>query len=397
MPRLLTLTGIALAMLFAPALHAQSLHDTLESAWARQPAMQAQAERLVELDGKRNAADALTPAPAAVSIGQRTDQPGSNAGRREWEIELAAPLWLPGQRDKQRAVVQAEGDVYGTVQVLSKLRLAGELREAWWQARLAAAERDLATQRLASADALAADVARRVKAGDLARVDANRAQGEQQMAHIALGEADAKAFRALQQFTTLTGLATLPVSDEQTAAQPAEIHPQRSAAQQQAALAQRRLDYAGASRRDPPELSVALTRERSSFEERYGNSLMLRLKIPFAGDARNQPRLAAAAAERAEADATQLLENVRIEAEIAAARRELEQARSSLQWSGSRLELARDTHQLLERAFKLGELDLPTRLRAEAERFEAERALLRARLEAGHAISKLNQALGILP
>jgi cobalt-zinc-cadmium efflux system outer membrane protein len=45
----------------------------------------------------------------------------------------------------------------------------------------------------------------------------------------------------------------------------------------------------------------------------------------------------------------------------------------------------------------LGELDLPARLRAENDRFDAERALTRSRIEAGRAISRLNQALGILP
>jgi cobalt-zinc-cadmium efflux system outer membrane protein len=377
--------------------HGQTMRDALESAWSRQPAQQAQADRLAEIEGRRTAANALTPEPAALSIGQRTDRPGSNAGRREWELEVAAPLWLAGQRYRQRAVVEAESETYGATQALGKWRLAGEVREAWWQARLAEAERDVAKQRLESATALADDVARRVSAGDLARVDANRARAGAQAAQIAHGEADARAFRLLQQFAALTGLAALPSEGEQPATLPAQIHPQHIAARQQAALAQKRVDYAGVTRREPPELSVALTRERSTFEERFGNSIMLRLKVPFATDARNQPRLAAAAASQAEADAALLLESSSIEAGIAGARREFEQAQTTVLLSESRFELARDTHQLLDRAFKLGELDLPARLLAEAERYEAERNLSRARLEAGHAISNLNQALGLLP
>ncbi len=397
MPHFLSLPGLAVMLAVMLPAQGETVRDALESAWSRQPAQHAHAAQLAELEGKRTAANALTPEPAALSIGQRTDRPTSNAGRREWEIEVAAPLWLAGQRTRQRAVVDAESDSYGAAQALGKWRLAGEVREAWWQARLADAERDLAKQRLDSAGALAADVARRVKAGDLAKVDANRAQAAQQAAQIAQGDADARAFRALQQFTALTGVATLPLAGEQSATQPAEGHPQRIAAQQQAALAKRRVDYAGATRRDAPELSVGLMRERSTFEERFGNSVSLRLKVPFATDARNQPRMAAAAAARAEADAAQVLDNTRIEADIAGARRGYEQAQTTVQLSASRFDLARDTHQLLDRAFKLGELDLPARLLAEAERFEAERNLIRARLEAEHAISTLNQALGLLP
>ena len=389
--------GFIAALIAVAPVQAQTLRQALEAAWDKQPAQRAQSARQNELDAKLRAAGALTPEPASVTLAQRNDRIGSNLGQREWEIELAAPIWLPGQRARQQALVQAEDGAFGAAQSLAKWRLAGELRELWWQARLAEAERDLAGQRVASAAALAADVERRVKAGDLAKVDANRARGEEQSARIALGEADVRAYRALQQFTALTGIAGLPLQAEQAAAAPALEHPQRVAAQQQLTLAQRRVGYASATRRDAPELSLALTRERGTFDERYGNSLMLRLKIPFATDARNQPRLAAAQAELAEADAAQALDGARLDAEAASARRELERAQAALKLSAARVELARESHQLQERAFKLGELDLSSRLRAEAERFEAERNLVKAGLEAGYAISKLNQALGVLP
>ena len=397
MHRFSSLTGLALLLVFSLPAPAQTVHDAVESAWNRQPARQAQVARGAELDGKRNAADALTPGPPALFVGQRTDKANSNAGRREWEIELSTPLWLAGQQGRQRAVVAAEIDADAAPRASLKWKISGEVRQAWWQARLADAERGVARQRSDSASALALDVARRVKAGDLSRVDANRARAGEQTAQVALGEAETRAFRELQQFTALTGLALLPSVDEPGATRPATLHPQSIAARQQVTLAQERLAYAGATRRDAPELSVALTRERNTFDERFDNSIMLRLKMPFATDARNQPRMAAAEAERAEADAAQALENGRIEADIAGARREDEQAQSTLQLSAARAELARDTYQLLDRAFKLGELDLPARLLAEAERFEAERNLIRARIEAGHAISTLNQALGVLP
>lgn len=397
--RRLWLPGVVALLSIAPAARAQDLHAAFEAAWSRQPAQRAHADRLAELDAKRRAAGALTPEPPSVALGQRTDQPGSRLGRRESDIELSAPLWLPGQRASARAVAEAEGDAYAAAQALAKWQLAGELRDAWWQARMAMEERDLAAARLASAAALAADVARRVKAGDLAKVDGNRASGEQQAAQIALGEADARVFRTAQQFSTLTGLARPAQGTEAEAEGVAapERHPQRLMARQRAALAAKRFAYAGASRRDAPELSLGVTRERASLEERYGNSVALRLKVPFASDARNAPRLTEAQAARTEAEAQLEQENRRIDADIASARRDLEQARAALLLSASRSALSLETSVLLERAFKVGELDLPARLRAEAERFEAERLLVRARLDAARAISTLNQALGILP
>ncbi|PWF48820.1 transporter, partial [Massilia glaciei] len=166
----------------AACAHAQDagLHAAFEAAWQRQPAQQAQAARQAELDAKLRAAGALTPAPASVSVSQRTDQIGSKLGQREAEVEFDVPLWLPGQKGRERALARAEGGVYAAAQRLAQWRLAGELRQAYWQARIDADEHALAVQRSASARALAADVARRVKAGELARVDANRATGEEQ-------------------------------------------------------------------------------------------------------------------------------------------------------------------------------------------------------------------------
>ena len=68
-----------------------------------------------------------------------------------------------------------------------------------------------------------------------------------------------------------------------------------------------------------------------------------------------------------------------------------------MQLTEARYMLAADTQRLLARAFALGELDLIARLRAENERFEAELQFTRAKLEAARAISRLNQALGVLP
>lgn len=393
----LCLLGVAALLGCAPVARAHSLHAAFEAAWSRQPAQRAHADRLAELDAKRRAAGALTPEPPSISLGQRTDQPGSRLGQRESDIELSAPLWLPGQRAGARAVVVAEGDAYAAAQAVARWQLAAEVRDAWWQARLALAERELAAARLSSFAALATDVARRVKAGDLARVDANRASGEEQAAQIALGEADARVFRTGQQLRALTGLAGTAEGAEGEAAPASDRHPQRLLAEQRTALAARRLAYAGASRRDAPELSLGVTRERASLEERYGNSVALRLKIPFATDARNAPRLTAAQAERAEAEAQLEQENRRIDADIASARRDLEQARAALRLFESRFALSLDTSELLERAFKVGELDLSARLRAEAERFEAERLLVRARIDEARAVSTLNQALGNLP
>jgi outer membrane protein, heavy metal efflux system len=394
--RLTVVSLLATTVFQSLSVQAETLHEALDSAWNKQPAQRAQTARLSELEAKRQATTNLTPQPTSISLGQRTDQIGSNVGKRETDIEFSAPLWLPGQRDSQRSLVEAETGRFSAIQSYTKWRLAGEVRNLLWTTRLAQSEKELANQRVLSAQKLLSDVERRVKAGDLARVDANRVNVELQTAKITLKEAEAQAFRALQQFSALTGITNLPQETEVLSQQTSENYPQKLAAQS-LILSQKRLDLIRATPRDAPELSLGLTHQKDISNAPYNNSLSLKFKIPFASDSLNQQRLASAQAEQAEAEADQSLENARVEAEISSARFELEQANASVTIAESRFNTALDTQQLLDRSFNLGESDLPTRLLAEAARFDAERNLIKARLETGRAISKVNQALGVLP
>lgn len=390
------IAGVAVAL---PA-HAQSLRDALEAAWMRQPLAQARPARADEFAAKRDAAQALFPEPPSLSVSTRDDRFHRDEGAREIDVAVAMPLWLPGEQGRQAAIVGAESDQYKAALAAAKLKLAGEVREAYWQIRLVENELALARRKVEEAAVLAADVARRVKAGDLARVDLNQAQAAERLARAAVADAEIKKFRAQQGFDVLTGPGMLPGGGEEgpaTQAVSLEDHALLAPLRRAVTTAQAKLDLATQSRRNNPELEFGLRRERGQFDEPYGHSLEVRFRLPFATDARNKPRIAAANGEMIEAQAAYRLERAKVGAEIEAARRELEQARTVLQLTQARFALAADTQQLLAKAFALGELDLIARLRAENERFEAELQFTRAKLEAERAISHLNQALGVLP
>lgn len=381
-----------------PAHAADTLREAVERAWARQPAAQAQRSRGDEFTAKRDAAGAAFPEPPSFRIGNRDDRLNRNIGQREWEAEIALPLWLPGEQARQSSIANAERDQYDASLTATKLKVAGEVRDAYWQARLAGNELALARRKAQEAAALAADVERRVKAGDLARVDLNQAQGAERLARAALIETEVKAFKARQAFAVLTNMAALPAAEENVAAASIlDDHPLLATLQRAVATTQAKLSQASQSLRNNPEIELGARRERDSFDDRYVNSLQVRFRLPFATDARNKPRIAAANAELIEAQATYSVERARVAAEIEAARRELEQARTVAELGEARFALASDTQRLLAKAFALGELDLVTRLRAENERFEAELQFTRAKLEAARVISRLNQALGVLP
>jgi len=399
MRRWLLLSGLVAVVLTGFPARSQTLHDALEGAWSRQPAARAAEAREDELAAKRDAAAALFPEPPSVNLGYRTDKANQNAGVRELEGGMSLRLWTPGTRGAARTLAQAESEQFDSDLRAQRWRLAGEVREAFWQARLAATEQELAQRKVGEAVALAADVERRLRAGDLARADLNQARVAEQLARVALAEARTRAYRAAQAFTALTGVKVLPsVTELVAAASPEfETHPQLAAAGRAVATARAKLRQATAATRDPPEIEVGLRRERSAFGELYANSVVVGLKLPLSTDARNRPRITAASAELIEADAALMLERQKLATEIDGATAELEQAREIDDLAAERFRLAADTQALFANAFRLGELDLPARLRAENDRFDAERALTRARIEVGRAISRLNQAQGLLP
>lgn len=399
MQRWLLFSGLMVAVLASFPAHAQYLRDALEGAWGRLPAARATGAREDELAARRNAAAALFPEPPSVNLGYRTDGLNQNAGTRELEGVISFPVWTPRVRAAAQSLAQAESEQFDSGLRAQRWRLAGEVREVYWQARLAATEQELGQRKVAEAVALAADVERRLKAGDLARADLNQARVVEQLARAALAETGTRAFRGAQAFFVLTGLKSLAVVTESVAAAYPELdaHPQLDAAGRVVATTRARLGQATIATRDPPELEVGMRRERGAFGEPYANSVIVGIKLPFATDARNQPRITAANAELIEAQSTLTIERQKLVADIEAAEVELDQAQAIEQFAAERFRLAADTQALFARAFTLGELDLPVRLRAENERFDAELALTRARIEVGRAISRLNQARGVLP
>jgi outer membrane protein TolC len=337
---------------------------------------------------------------------------GSDRGKREWEVELAVPLWLPGQKLARGAEADAAlAEVTAQRQAL-RLQLAGELRQAWWALAAARATKDLAQRRLAGARALEADVTRRYRAGDLARVDANLAGNERLAAEAETLEAEAALARAELVWRNLTGApaparleaeSPLPASPAAGGGETDQLsghlnnHPRLAALSAAARLAHARLKLAGETRRDAPELAMRVQRERSDANDSYGNSLGIKLTIPFSTDARVRQDNSAARADAARADAELALARLALARETEGARREVEGAERQLDLTRERQALITDNLALAEKAFALGESDLASLLRVRAATLEIEAAANRLRIARDASFSRLLQAMGVLP
>lgn len=385
--------------LLGQAAAAETLREMLDRVWARSPQAQTTLGRTGEVKARQGAAESWLPAPPAFSISQRSDRWNRNAGQQEWEAEIELPLWLPGEQAARRNVAESEQTELEASQLALRLSLAGELREAAWTLKLADNEVDLHRQRVTTAQALEKDVERRVKAGDLARIDLNLAQSETLSAQAAVQEAEIRLLEKAQVFSTLTGVARLPVPLEEPPGvrATADTHPLLISRREAVALAQAKLKLATETRRDSPELSFSGRRERGGFDETFANTVGVKLRIPFATDARNRPLVAAANTELIQAHAEYRFLREKLELEVKRAQQELNTSRTVLELARARQRLAGENLRLAQRAFDLGEFDLAELLRRRLSAHEADLALARQSIEVARGQAKLNQAQGVLP
>lgn len=382
-----------------------NLRQVFDAAWARQPEALALQARREAARARQKAAQAWTPEPAALELSNKTDRLNRNQGVRELEVGVAVPLWLPGERSKSAALADAEEAAIESRASAAQLRVAAAVRDAWWQWQRARIEAESARDQLDNTRRIAADAARRTRAGDLARADQHQAEGAVAAAESGLAQAEAALAAARQQLRALAGRAPAATEsagaaiepDPGTASAETDAHPVLQELRDRAAVAEGSAALAAAQSRANPELMLATTRDRGAFGESSQQTLTLGLRIPFGGGPRHDARSASARAEATEAQAQLALERERLGAERETARVRVDASRTQLAAAERRATLARESRGFFDKSFRLGETDLPTRLRIEAEAAEAERQAARTRIELAAAISAWRQALGLLP
>lgn len=391
-----------------------TLAAALELAWRLHPEAAALDAREQEARAAQELAAGILPGPAALSVGHANDRFNRNRGQQEWELELAAPLWLPGQQAARADEALSHVDELAAKRTALRWELAGELREAWWALAAARQTQALALRRLDTARALEQDVRRRYQAGELSRIDANLAQSEVLAAQAESVEAEAALLQSEQALRLLTGAQPPSELAEETPApaprtNPREesrelavalhppLHPHLAAAAAAARSARARLKATEATARAAPELALRVQRERDDFNEAYANRLGVKLTLPFASPPQRRRETAAAQAELERAEAEMRRAAARWPLEKQRAQHAVEAAERQFLSAQVRQAFGADNLSLTEMAFALGESDLATLLRMRAAAYDAHAALDRQRVARAAAISRLNQTLGVTP
>ncbi len=378
-----------------------SLRVALDAAWKRAvAAREAQGQRR-RADADRLASGRPWAAAPSLELSHRDDRLHGNAGRRETEVGIAMPIWLPGQRAARAGSADAAAAQAQSAEQVARLRLAGEVREAAWQLATLQAEARQAEAQTTALRQLADDVDRRVRAGDLARADSLAAQAEVLAASAEVADARRRLVVAQARWSLLTGLAALPDLSGIPAPDPAvadvAAHPEWQLANQSTELARKRLDLVRHSRRDAPELTVGVRQDLPGRGEASQGSLAVGLRLPFGTDDRNRPLEAAALSDLDIAQTHEQRLRERLDSEIAAAREVQRSTQVQLDAETTRTRLLRERAALIDKSFRAGETPLPDLLRALDAAARADSAVTRQTAALGHARARLQQALGLLP
>jgi cobalt-zinc-cadmium efflux system outer membrane protein len=408
-PSVMSLSPLALTvglLVAAPALArppetVPSFHDAVAAAWAQLPQRRAFAARQGVAAAQLAAGGTLFPnAPYATGTYVNDRVLGSNYGFITSEGELGTPIWLPGEGTATQNAARASAATVVADADAIHLALAVQVLGLAAQATFAANERDVAQRRLATAEALAADLAHRLRVGESSQSDALAADAEAAGARVTLSSAEAQLASAVEALAAVTGQGAVPrlavPAPRVVLAAASATHPRIVAAERAVVAAQAKARLTRIENRDSPTVGVVGINEKqygSPWDTRFG----VVVRFPFATEARNAPLRAAAEEVLTQAEVQLVLARREVLAQIRQAAAVLAGAeRGSAAASRAADELDKRRGQV-ERAWRVGEMPLIEVVRANALAFDAELARGKTRTELDAARQRLRLAEGVLP
>jgi outer membrane protein TolC len=375
------------------------IQDVLEKTIARNPMQATLQSREYTVKAKNIVANAMLPSTPAVNVVHQNDVLGSGRGEREWQAELELPVWLPNQRNNRLKVADATQSNVSAGRESLKLNVAGLLRDALWDVALNENSYALAVNKFDLANKLQQDVDKRYKAGEMAKTDFMLAQQEALRAEKEQLRAEAELMHARHRYYLLTGMQEIPASFEESQST-LEDYSQSSIwteAQSKVGLAETERDLAQIESRENLQVLVNIRSNKGPFDNLSNESMGVKVRIPFGGESRAAP--IKAAAELGVGHALTERETLRnaLETMMHEAEHNLNVSRAELAIVTKQFEIAKESSKLAQKAFRLGETDLVSLIRVQAQTYEAERAYTTRKIQVQWDIARYNQAVGVLP
>lgn len=375
------------------------LYDVLEKAIARNPMQATLQSRDFVVNAKNIVAKAMLPSSPAINVAHQNDVLGSGRGEREWQAELELPVWLPNQRNNRIKVADAMQSNVNASRESLKLHVAGLLRDAVWDVALNENSFALAMNQYELASKLQQDVDKRYKAGEMAKTDAMLAQQVTLRAEKEQLRAESELMHARHRYYLLTGLREIPAKLEETQST-LEDYSQSSIwteALSKVGLAETERSLAQVESHENLQLLVNVRSTKGAFDDFSNQSMGVKMRIPFGGESRAAPIKAAAELGVGQALAERETMRNALETMMHEAEHNLNVSRTELSIVTKQFEIAKESSKLAQKAFQLGETDLVSLMRVQAQTYEAERAYTTRNIQVQWDIARYNQAVGVLP
>ena len=390
------------------------LATLVDMAWARSPrARQVQGQQL-EAQSQSEQAARWFPGAPSLTLGQRTgDRPGQRT-LREQELAIQAPVWSVGQRTATQEASQAALESAQAEWRASRLELAHQVLGRIGALNLAKVRLQHAQAHAQSMRQLDADVARRVRAGDMARADALLIRQDVLQADAAVRQAQMVLIEAEHAFHVQVGEVRPALGSTQNMAasqlSPAQLdelqarahdrvmsHPRLAAARAAETHLARQHALQTESVRAPWELGIQHRRDQEAQAQRTTTSWGVNLRVPLADEpARRQAAMAAAAAADVAAAEARRTHAV-LESDLLEAIHGVRHQQALQAYAQDEALAARSRAELIRNAYALGEMGLSDRLKAELALTSAELRVAEQTELLAQARARLQFALGEQP
>ena len=373
--------------------------EVLEKTFARSPHQAKLLSQQSVLEARNQVASAMLPSSPSLTIGHQNDTVGSGRGERKWQAEVELPVWRPNQRQNRLKVADAFKSNLITSQESLKLQVAGTLRDALWDIAFNDNNVALASNKLEVSQRLQADVEKRFKAGELAKTDAIFAQQETLRAEKEKLRAEAELMHARHRYFVLTGLREMPanIQEKQSSLEDYSQSPIWLEAQSKLGLAETERQLATIESRDSVQVLINARRIQGGFDTTFNESVGLKIRIPFGGDARAATIKSASELNLGYALSEQETLRLALETAMHEAEHNLSVSQAELGIASKQFDMANESVRLAKKAFQLGETDLVSLLRVQAQTNEIERAFTSRQIQLQWDIARYNQAVGVLP
>lgn len=334
----------------------------------------------------------------SVNFSYRNDRGGAGLGYREFEAEVSAPIFLPGERGAAQRAAIAQRDAALARLKLARLDLASRVRTAWWNRERAKVSLQIARRQAADATELGAATQRLTEAGVQARLDLVQVEALTAEAEAAAIAAETDFDAADAAWLVLVGdgsfvFADVPIpGDAGTTGHP--LLGLRRAEQSYGEAEAQRAALAGFP---SPEIGLLARRERGAFGQAEDDIFGVRVRVPLGRDPGTGAEVADARAIATRARAALAQDERNLESKLASARARLDAAERTRAATQRRQASLAEALALAERGRREGALGFIEFLRAKSALADAERIAALAVIERAFAQSDLAQALGILP